>query len=238
MIKHIRFAGIDKKTDINKLVQLQKEYPIVEFGMLSSKNWVENGNRYTDPVILKALKGTGLNLSLHLCGEFARRPLKEGWGQIEEYFGDNLNLFNRVQLNVVGSTLKKEYDLPHLAGIDETIIQQKSILDMPIYDSYLASDYSESVHTITSILFDISGGRGKYEKDFDVVEIDWFVKHGFAGGISPDNCVEAVQNIERNLSAEVRYWIDMESGVRDERDWFSVDKCRQVCEKVYSYLKL
>jgi hypothetical protein len=30
-----------------------------------------------------------------------------------------------------------------------------------------------------------------------------------------------------------RYWIDMESGVRDDQDKFSLAKCRAVCEAVY-----
>lgn len=236
MIKHISFAGIDKKTNINELFKIQKEFPLVEFGFLSSKNWRDNGNRYPDPVMLKSLKG--LNLSLHLCGEFARSPFKEGWKQIEEFFGKDLGVFQRIQLNVIGFDSKKEYVLPHLADIPETIIQQRSILEMPIYENYLKSEYDESIHTTTSILFDISGGRGKYEKDFDVVEVDRLVKHGFAGGLSPDNCVEAVQHIEENLSNDIAYWVDMESGVRDERDWFSVEKCRKVCEKVYDYLRI
>ena len=109
---------------------------------------------------------------------------------------------------------------------------------MPIYKNYLESAYEESIHTITSILLDVSGGRGKYIKNFEVVPIDTFVKQGFAGGITPDNCIEVVRHIEENLPSNIDYWIDMESGVRDENNWFSVDKCRQVCEKVYEYLQI
>jgi hypothetical protein len=34
---------------------------------------------------------------------------------------------------------------------------------------------------------------------------------------------------ERDLT----YWIDMESGVRDDDNRFSLDKCQAVCEAVY-----
>jgi hypothetical protein len=34
-----------------------------------------------------------------------------------------------------------------------------------------------------------------------------------------------------------RYWIDMESGVRDDQDRFSIEKCRAVCEAVYGPAK-
>ena len=239
MLKHVSFAGIDNQTKIEELQKLQQDFPLIEFGFLSSKNWMENGNRYPDPVFLKKLKGKGLNLSLHLCGEFARRPLKEGWWQIEEFYKDNLKLFNRVQLNVIGSKLKNGFQLPLLETVQEIIIQQKNIFDMPIFEECLNSCDYEQISK-TSVLFDLSGGRGEYVKDFNVFEIEHqqVVKVGFAGGISPANCTEVVKRIEENLPKEVPYWIDMETGIRDERDWFSISKCRQVCEQIYSFLEI
>lgn len=44
ILRHITFTGVDAKTDINALYQIQKEFPIVEWGILVSKNWRENGN--------------------------------------------------------------------------------------------------------------------------------------------------------------------------------------------------
>lgn len=239
MIKHISFAGIDCKTKIEDLQSIQKEFPLVEFGFISSKNWMDNGNRYPDPVLLKNFKSKGLNLCLHLCGEFARRPLKEGWNQIEEFYKDNLKLFNRVQLNVIGSKPKKDFKLTLLKNVQEVIIQQKSVFDMPIFEECLNSCGYEKLSR-TSVLFDLSGGRGKYVKDFDVFEIEHQqpIKLGFAGGISPENCVDVVKRIEANLPKEIPYWIDMETGIRDERDWFSISKCRKVCEQVYNLLEI
>jgi hypothetical protein len=45
-LQHITFTGIDGKTDLDALWELQKQYPIAEFGVLVAKNWRENGNRY------------------------------------------------------------------------------------------------------------------------------------------------------------------------------------------------
>lgn len=108
---------------------------------------------------------------------------------------------------------------------------------MPIFEQCL-NDFSNEQLANMSVLFDVSGGHGKYIKDFDVFEVEHsqVIKVGFAGGITPDNCVEVVTRIEENLLSEIPYWIDMETGIRDERDWFSISKCRQVCEHVYKFM--
>lgn len=237
MLKHIGFAGIDSRTNISELQLLQHDFPLVEFGFLSSKNWTDKGNRHPDPVMLKKLEDKNLNLSLHLCGELARRPLKEGWGQVEDFYGKHLNLFKRFQLNIIGSKPKKDFKIPLLKNGLEIIIQQKNIFDMPIFEQCL-NDFSNEQLANMSVLFDVSGGHGKYIKDFDVFEVahSQVIKVGFAGGITPDNCVEVVTRIEENLLSEIPYWIDMETGIRDERDWFSISKCRQVCEHVYKFM--
>ena len=66
-LQHITFTGVDSRTDIGALWEIQQEYPIAEFGILVSKNWRENGNRYFNPSHLCSLD-RGLNLSAHLCG--------------------------------------------------------------------------------------------------------------------------------------------------------------------------
>ena len=70
-LRHITFTGIDAKTDIQDLIDIQREFPIAEFGVLTSYHWHENGNRYLDPLIINDLRGNGLNLALHVCGSAA-----------------------------------------------------------------------------------------------------------------------------------------------------------------------
>ena len=55
-LKHITFTGIDGKTDLGALWELQQQYPIAGFGVLVAKNWRENGNRYFNPSYLDALE--------------------------------------------------------------------------------------------------------------------------------------------------------------------------------------
>ena len=42
-------------TDISDLKEIQKEYPIAEFGVLTSYNWIDNGNRYLNPAFMSNL---------------------------------------------------------------------------------------------------------------------------------------------------------------------------------------
>ena len=72
ILKHITFTGIGVDTDLKELKAIQDEYPFVEWGVLISKNWQENGPRFFDPSQLHILRYSGLNLSCHLCGFIAR----------------------------------------------------------------------------------------------------------------------------------------------------------------------
>lgn len=232
MLKHISFAGIDSKTNLEELIELQKDFPIAEFGFLYSKNWEQNGNRYMNPENIRQYQNKGINLSLHLCGGYARGLLKKGdWSDVLEVFKEDLNIFNRIQLNVVGSKYKHdEWIIKVPEEVQEVIIQQYSFDKMPVFKSYLNSDKTENI----SILMDTSGGKGIYTKDFDIDDFGKDIKIGFAGGINPDNCIEVIERMENLLPKEINYWIDMEQGVRDKSDWFSLEKCRIVCERIHN----
>ena len=103
-LKHITFTGIDAKTDIKALQEIQEQYPIAEFGVLTSYHWYENGNRYLDPQLLCNLQGTKLNLALHVCGHAVHDAVEGKWYMIRNHTLDYLWLFNRVQLNVANRT--------------------------------------------------------------------------------------------------------------------------------------
>ena len=104
-LQHITFTGIDAKTDIKALTEIQREFPIAEFGVLTSYHWNENGNRYLDPALVKNLRGHGLNLALHICGSAAHDAALGKWEYVDEtIFAPSapvgIELFKRVQLNL------------------------------------------------------------------------------------------------------------------------------------------
>ncbi len=233
-LKHITFTGIDAKTDIQDLIDIQREFPIAEFGVLTSYHWNENGNRYLNPAFLSNLyAGNGeLNLALHVCGSAAHDAVCGYWNRINHHLNDRLPLFNRVQLNVSG----RKDNPPRLASCrtrhTEVIIQQRDIHNLGLFES------SKWVGNV-SVLLDASGGRG-IDTPIEVLpNAGENFKVGYAGGINPDNVADKLSFLMEN-SQVGDFWIDMESGVRTD-DWFDLAKVRtvlEICEpiiKKYSF---
>lgn len=221
-LKHITFTGIDAKTDIQDLIDIQREFPIAEFGVLTSYHWYENGNRYINPQFLCNLWGQRLNLALHVCGRAASDAADGYWYRLDEHLIYYLGLFKRVQLNIANRA-----DLPYrLASVPdnhtEIIIQQRGIHHIEFY--------KRSKWMNTSILLDASGGQG-INTPIEILKCDG--KVGYAGGINPDNVAEKLSFLLQNVRMG-DFWIDMESGVRTN-DWFDTDKVRRVlriCKEV------
>ena len=218
-LKHITFTGIDWKTDINELYEIQKQYPYVEWGVLVSKNWQTNGNRYFNPNFLDSLDNT-LNLSAHMCGSIAREAVNGNLELFRTWANGFGYLFRRCQLNVAGSKsnpTKFEYKGDIGDYFEEVILQQKGVNDC---DLFLNCNMNRHI----SVLLDASGGNGI---DTDIELLNLPVKVGYAGGINADNVAEKLTYLDKNCKTP--YWIDMESGVRTN-DWFDLDKVKKVLE--------
>ena len=221
MIK-ISFTGIDKNTNVDKLVELQTKYPEIEFGFLVStaNTNMNTNNRYPSLITLQKLKNKGLNLALHVCGKLARNVAKTGsLDEVKEFMGPYFDMFSRIQLNLVGSTVTTLVTETY----DKQIIIQTN-LDEPrsnaTYQAYIDAKLDNIV-----FLSDKSGGHG-IVGEFDYFDTDY---QGFAGGINPDNVLTIKE--ETDILWEKNYWLDMESGVRTD-DWFDLSKVEDICKKV------
>lgn len=226
-LKHITFTGIDQSTNIEDLVELQNKYPLVEFGVLLSVNWKENGPRFFDPKRLDILRDRGLNLSAHICGSAAKELVVNGnWEPINNITHGLVGIFNRCQLNVAGQSITKETQFvacPH--DLEELIIQQKDVRHLNIYNA--CKNKSK-----ISVLLDASGGQGI---DTPIEICNSVPKVGYAGGIDIDNVREKLQYLVLH-PAVTDFWIDMETGVRTN-DRFDIQKCYKICEAVKQVLQ-
>lgn len=216
-LKHITFTGIDARTDLQELQAIQQQYPLAEFGVLTSYHWNENGNRYLNPQFLWNLRGQRLNLALHVCGRAASDAADGYWDRLDMHLFFYLGLFKRVQLNIANRA-----DIPYrLASMPdnhtEVVIQQRGIHDIEFYE--------RSKWMNTSILLDASGGQG-INTPIEILKCDG--KVGYAGGINPDNVADKLTYLFENVH-NGEFWIDMESGVRTD-DWFDLGKVQQVLE--------
>jgi len=229
-LKHITFTGIDAKTDIQDLIDIQHEFPIAKFGVLTSYHWYENGNRYLNPAFLNNLyAGNGeLNLSLHICGSMAHDAADGYWNKIEHHMFDTLRLFKRVQLNVANRT-DNPYRLASTPNKHtEVIIQQKGVHDIEMFE--------RSMWMNVSVLLDASGGQG-IDTPIEVLpNVGKSFKVGYAGGINPSNVADKLAYLLQNDQVG-DFWIDMESGVRTD-DWFDTNKAHMVlagCKELIKY---
>lgn len=231
-LQHITFTGIDAKTDIKALTEIQQEFPIAEFGVLTSYHWNENGNRYLNPAFLSNLyAGNGkLNLALHVCGSMAHDAADGYWNKVNNHMFNTLGLFKRVQLNVANRT-DNPYRLASTPNRHtEVIIQQKGIHDIEMFE--------HSKWMNVSVLLDASGGQGIDTPIKVLPNAGNQFKVGYAGGINPDNVADKLAYLLQHDEVG-DFWIDMESGVRTD-DWFDIDKvCRVlgICEPIINKYK-
>lgn len=213
MLKHITFTGIGVDTDFNLLRELQDTYPFIEWGVLMSKNWANNGPRYFDPSKLEMLRGLGLKLSCHACGSLAYEALNNNWDPLRELTQGSLDIFSRCQLNI--SNKQPRENTPKLRPpqeLDEVIIQQKNA------DNLEAFNCIENKENI-SVILDASGGHG-VDTPIEIMKMDG-VKVGYAGGMNPDNVYGKMKQLFTSDCGD--FWIDMESGVRTD-DIFDIAK--------------
>lgn len=213
----ITFTGVDEFTDTEEMIRLSNIYPI-EWGILFSPKEVRT-TRYPPHTaihgILEKLAGSSVNLSFHLCGKYARDALAGNGTDFEAFLPNPL--VKRAQINVSNQTID---ELPLIVWGERHSVT-------PILQCRKAG-FPVDVSGDIEYLFDCSGGRG-------VVAEDWPTGvesrlNGYAGGLRPDNVRKEVGSI---AFGAWRYWIDMETGVRNDDDIFDLAKCRKVCEEVY-----
>ena len=207
----ITFTGIDAYTDLYHLIDLSERYKgYVEWGVLFSENKTNQGClRYPPRLMTEALRPlTYLNMSAHLCGKYATEANK---GRVPNCDFTAIN-FRRVQVNHSSPDINKLNDFSRM--IHKQVIAQSR------------DPEGFAMGGDVQWLFDQSGGRGERPKTLP--KNIGGVMCGYAGGINPENVLEVIGNIDAE-----RYWIDMETGVRNKHDLFDLDKCEAVLKAVY-----
>lgn len=229
-LRHITFTGVDEHTDFHRLEQIQQRFPYAEFGILFSKKWKENGQRYPSPAYLQFLYNRNLNLSAHICGTMARNVVVNNeWYPFFQLINYNKHLFNRVQLNIADYkfTSMQTTPLNVPSGIKELIIQQKSTYEIDVYKAMT------NKRNYVSILFDASDDQGQLPSYCDL-NLNPYIKAGYAGGINPENICNLLHYLFNNVNHP--FWIDAVRGFRT-RDWFDLDKVEQALECIDPIIK-
>lgn len=231
----VSFVGVDEKTDLNELTKLSNSFGglgKIEWSVLFSDSKSETKHmRYPSYSFCKEFLDYSVNKthyvhsSLHLCGSVIERYLNK-----EQDVLDLCQNAMRIQLNLnIG-------DYPDYLKLTERLMSvikltgHSIILQQNKTKSKFMKVFLENNTYPFSLLYDGSGGFGREITEVVAPSKDHFT--GYAGGINPENVVKIVNLIENKNTENIRYYIDMESGVR-ENNIFSIDKCASIMEKLF-----
>lgn len=222
MIYKVTVTGADDNTDVLKMVELQKKFPFVEFAILVQPN--RSGlPRWPRKEWIKTLSGCDLQLSLHLCGHYVNDLLLGDSTSIFTELGDIWNMFDRVQINTHGE--KHETELNSMAILLNNFPGKEFIFQ---YDNENNEAFEHALNSGVncSALFDLSHGAGVLPNSWPKI-IDG-AKCGYAGGLSPDNVKEQMDNIIEKNGHDVNIWIDAETHLRSRTDGIDIFDLKKV----------
>lgn len=209
----VSFTGVDNPNLIPGMLALSERFPI-EWGLLIDDDKTSNA-LFSSPDTRDAVLSAGrMRLAAHVCGAqaqlIANDPAKATV---------NLNGFGRVQVNhsIIGSSPEQvdcTLEFCHARGLGPILQTSEAFPDDPRLDW----------------VFDTSFGTGKSPRSWPRMPQNGAIC-GYSGGIRPENVASVLEAI--GARATERYWIDMESGVR-ENGRFSLAKCEAVCLAVFT----
>lgn len=201
----VTVTGVDMMTDLDALPKG------VEYAVLYSET-SENRKRCPEKsyvaYLLRDMANLGHKCAVHICGNQAKKALAQGklW--------DVVCQVGRIQVNGFIST--KEVDALCSLYRPHKIIIQAHEENTPVL--------SMVKHRNLEVLVDGSGGRGRLPSRW--VRPITSLRVGFAGGLNPGNVGSELKRIH-SAAGGVNYWIDVETGVRDEDDWMDVGLVRE-----------
>lgn len=223
--RYCTLTGVDGSTPYETLCELASEFPFVEFCFLYSPSRQGVDGRYPSVVTLQRMLEKlppHIRVALHVCGQGVSDFLV-GESVARELGEMVKSRSGRVQLNFNYS--RGQIDIGELNAFIERF-------EAPVIIQHNHNN-AECVTALTaanrSVLFDESGGRGKSPDQWPHPLPGAYC--GYAGGLGPDNLRQQLPKIQ-DAAGGLPYWIDMESSLRNEQDWFDAAKARQCLEIV------
>lgn len=231
----VSFVGVDYQTKFEDLLEFRDANIAYEFSVLYSDSKNDSHTRYPGhdfcSRFLSWSHDNKICHSIHLCGSSIDRFLVE-----DPYVLELCDKSNRIQLNL---NIKKYNDHKQLSDsilriaskYNYCIILQKNETKKKFNEVFLERMKATDEISL-SWLNDASGGFGREIEQITMPDSDIFT--GFAGGIKPENVIKIVKLIEKENTNEIPYYIDMESGIR-ENNLFSITKCQEIKKLLDNY---
>jgi len=221
----VTITGADDDVAPEVMLRLAREFPRLEWGILLSASRAGTC-RYPSIEWIRRVRGlgpSGLPLSAHMCGSYAR-ALMGLKAAVPVEFASGFG--QRTQVN--GYELGRASALPIVRRSRfEYILQAR---DEAMVTGCAVDARARAPFVRCSILFDPSGGTGSRATKWPPAPNA--VRTGYAGGISPANAAAVLGELREVHGGRLPAWIDMESGVRDARDRLDLAAVREVLEAV------
>lgn len=232
-IDRVTITGADDLTPHLMMLDVSKKYPFVEWGILLSKN--SNGNqRFPDKNwLIELLKlweeHPELILSGHICGSWTREICQGNWSILDD-LRSIADMFARIQLNFHSYVHKIEHS-PFLKGFEDQRLWLRQFIFQLDNVNNAILDLARTADIDAVPLFDLSGGTGVLPESWPTARKFYC---GYAGGLSPDNLKEQLEQIEK-VCGEGPIWIDVETHVRTN-EFLDLDKVEKFLEIAKPYV--
>lgn len=243
-ITKVTVTGADDSVNPANLMQIAKEFPFVEFGLLLSRNSAGTP-RFPSTDWLKRLVGVfsqrpldmNINVSGHICGPWVKEIFLGAWP--EDLPGTVQFLVDRWQLNTHG--------IPHECDIEammQVILRRNQRYNQEIifqYDKANPAPLKAALESglNVSALYDLSHGAGILPQQWERPESEGGkLLCGYAGGLSPENVAQQIDKIAQ-VAGDDLVWIDAETHLRslqDGRDVFDLEKVRRFLQAVQPWV--
>lgn len=205
-------------------------WPNLEYGVLWSNSQAGIEKRYADldrieaaaTLISKSVRPRN-KVALHVCGS-AVKQLFDGQARITHA----ASAFDRIQLNMNFSKLGVTPDAVRLFAEK----WGRPIVFQVYQGNAELFQHLQGLPNVQALI-DGSGGRGISPKSWRA-PLEGFAT-GYAGGMGPDNLATELERIAE--VAKEPYWVDMEGKLRDEEDWFSLDRAYRCLEIFTAHLQ-
>lgn len=214
-LTRVTITGADDQVAHFDLFDLIKEFRFLEIGILYSYDRL-GMPRYPSDKWRQELwpYGARHGLAIHLCGQAARDAMA---GDADEL--PHVPRGCRVQLNGFSRFRLPGLKLAKGRPDDDVILQCNS--PEAVNEALTLSCRYPNV----SALYDVSGGVGRYLPEVWPVA-PGRLRLGYAGGINEFNVEEALRALTALPGGD--FWIDLETGARNERDEFDLAKARRI----------
>ncbi len=239
-INKVTITGADNNSSVEKIIELSRKYPFVEWGILFSESRV-GSDRYPSFEWIKNLIANDteniLKLSGHICGKYCKEFLSNGPDFIKNISPEfKTKKFKRFQLNYNFKTNINDIDLVYFLN---RVDHHKKLSDVNFILQYNDSNkhfieevvlkYIKHKDKYFHYLFDSSGGNGILKEWQEPLKE---VYCGYAGGLNPENIVLELNRINQ-LVNDNTVWVDVESGVRtnNKLDFDKVESFLIECKK-------